>query len=101
MVYHPDFWTSLSKARRAPPVSRSGLARQRRGGYVNGNPNSVLRYAKFELSRRQQEIPMRAVILILVIIVLAVIAAIATGFVNINQIRGAQAPSSLGHAATA
>jgi hypothetical protein len=35
---------------------------------------------------------MRAVIFILVIVVLAVIAAIATGFVDINQIRGAKAP---------
>jgi hypothetical protein len=35
---------------------------------------------------------MRAVLLILVIIVLAVIAAFATGFVNINQIRGGTAP---------
>jgi hypothetical protein len=35
---------------------------------------------------------MRAVLLILVIIVLAVIAAFATGFININQIRGGTAP---------
>jgi hypothetical protein len=35
---------------------------------------------------------MRAVLLILVIIVLAVIAALATGFVNINRIRGGTAP---------
>lgn len=35
---------------------------------------------------------MRAVILILIIAVLAVIAAVATGLVDINQIRGAQAP---------
>ena len=35
---------------------------------------------------------MRAVILVLVVLILAVIAAIATGFVNINQIRGAKAP---------
>jgi hypothetical protein len=35
---------------------------------------------------------MRTVILILVIIILAVIAAIATGFLDINQIRSAQAP---------
>lgn len=35
---------------------------------------------------------MRGVILILVIVLLALIAAIATGFVDINQIRGAQAP---------
>ena len=35
---------------------------------------------------------MRAVLLILVIIVVAVIAAFATGFVNINQIRGGTAP---------
>ena len=32
---------------------------------------------------------MRAVILVLVVLILAVIAAIATGFVDINQIRGA------------
>ena len=35
---------------------------------------------------------MRAVILILVILILAVIGAIATGFLDINQIRPAQAP---------
>jgi hypothetical protein len=35
---------------------------------------------------------MRTVILILVILILAAIAAIATGFVDINQIRGARAP---------
>ena len=35
---------------------------------------------------------MRAVILILVIIVVAIIAALATGFININQIRGGNAP---------
>jgi hypothetical protein len=36
---------------------------------------------------------MRTIILILVIIILVAIAAIATGFVDINQIRGAQAPA--------
>ena len=35
---------------------------------------------------------MRAVILILIIIILAIIAAIAIGFLDINQIRGARAP---------
>jgi len=35
---------------------------------------------------------MRAVILILVVVILVVIAAIATGFVDINQIRGTKAP---------
>jgi hypothetical protein len=35
---------------------------------------------------------MRAVILILIVAVLAVVAAIATGFLDINQIRGAKAP---------
>ena len=35
---------------------------------------------------------MRAVILILVILILAVLGAIATGFLDINQIRPAQAP---------
>jgi hypothetical protein len=35
---------------------------------------------------------MRAVLLILVVITLAVIAAFATGFVDINQIRGGRAP---------
>lgn len=35
---------------------------------------------------------MRAVISILVIAVIAIIAGIATGYVDINQIRGAQAP---------
>lgn len=35
---------------------------------------------------------MRAIILVLVIALVALIAAIATGFVDINQIRGAKAP---------
>jgi uncharacterized protein involved in outer membrane biogenesis len=35
---------------------------------------------------------MRAVIFILIVIILAVIAAIVTGFLDINQIRGAKAP---------
>ena len=35
---------------------------------------------------------MRSFILILVVIILLAIAAIATGFVDINQIRGAKAP---------
>ena len=35
---------------------------------------------------------MRALIFILIIAVLAILVAIATGFLNINQIRGARAP---------
>jgi len=35
---------------------------------------------------------MRAVLLVLIIAVIAVIAGIASGFVDINQIRGAKAP---------
>ena len=35
---------------------------------------------------------MRALLFIVIIAVLAVIAAIATGFLNINQVRGGQAP---------
>jgi hypothetical protein len=35
---------------------------------------------------------MRALIFILIVIVLAIIAALATGFLDINQIRGARAP---------
>lgn len=35
---------------------------------------------------------MRGIILILIVIVVALIAAVASGFLNINQIRGAQAP---------
>jgi hypothetical protein len=35
---------------------------------------------------------MRAILLILIIAILVIIAAIATGFVDINQIRGAKAP---------
>jgi hypothetical protein len=35
---------------------------------------------------------MRAVILVQIIAVVAIVAAIATGFLNINQIRGAKAP---------
>ena len=35
---------------------------------------------------------MRAIILILILVILAIIAAVATGFLDINQIRGGQAP---------
>jgi hypothetical protein len=35
---------------------------------------------------------MRAVLLVLIIAVVAVIVAVATGFLDINQIRGARAP---------
>ena len=35
---------------------------------------------------------MRAVILILIVAILVIIAAVASGFLNINQIRGAKAP---------
>ena len=35
---------------------------------------------------------MRAVLIIVIIAVVAVLGAIATGFLNINQIRGAEAP---------
>jgi cytochrome c556 len=35
---------------------------------------------------------MRAVLIVLIIIVLAILAAVATGFLDINQIRGAKAP---------
>ena len=46
---------------------------------------------------------MRAVILVLVLAILAIIAAIATGFLDINQIRGARAPdvSTTGNGVTA
>ena len=36
---------------------------------------------------------MRAVILVLILAVLVILAGIGTGFIDINQIRGAQAPS--------
>ena len=35
---------------------------------------------------------MRGLLLILIVIVVALIAAVASGFLNINQIRGAEAP---------
>ena len=46
---------------------------------------------------------MRAVLLIVIIAVVALIAAVATGFLNINQIRGARAPavSASGNGVTA
>ena len=36
---------------------------------------------------------MRAILLVLIIIVFALLAGVATGFLDINQIRGAQAPT--------
>jgi hypothetical protein len=46
---------------------------------------------------------LRAILFILIIAVLVVIAGIATGFLNINQIRGARAPqlSTTGNGVTA
>jgi hypothetical protein len=35
---------------------------------------------------------MRALLLVLIVVILAIIAAVATGFLDINQIRGAKAP---------
>ncbi len=35
---------------------------------------------------------MRAIILILILVILAIIAAVATGFLDINQVRGGKAP---------
>jgi uncharacterized protein involved in outer membrane biogenesis len=35
---------------------------------------------------------MRAVLIVLILLVLVALAGIVTGFININQIRGAQAP---------
>jgi hypothetical protein len=36
--------------------------------------------------------PMRALLFIIIVIVIAVLVALATGFLDINQIRGARAP---------
>jgi len=46
---------------------------------------------------------MRAVLFILIILVLVVIAGVATGFLDINQIRGARTPqiSAIGNGLTA
>jgi hypothetical protein len=46
---------------------------------------------------------MRAILFVLIIVILVVIAGIATGFLNINQIRGAKAPeiSTTGNGVTA
>lgn len=46
---------------------------------------------------------MRAIIFILIIIVLGIVVALATGFLDINQIRGARAPqlSTTGNGITA
>ena len=46
---------------------------------------------------------MRAILLVLIIAVLAVIAGVASGFLDINQIRGAKAPqiSATGNGVTA
>jgi uncharacterized protein involved in outer membrane biogenesis len=46
---------------------------------------------------------MRAILFVLIIAILVIIAAIATGFVDINQIRGAKAPqvSATGNGVTA
>ena len=35
---------------------------------------------------------MRAILLVLILVVVAIIGAIATGFLDINQVRGARAP---------
>lgn len=46
---------------------------------------------------------MRAILFVLIIVILVVIAGIATGFLNINQIKGAKAPqiSATGNGVTA
>jgi hypothetical protein len=46
------------------------------------------------LHRNERKVlsPMRAVVFILIIAVVVILAGLATGYININQIRGAQAP---------
>jgi hypothetical protein len=46
---------------------------------------------------------MRAVLLVIILAIIAIIVAVATGFLNISQIRGAQAPqvSATGNGITA
>jgi hypothetical protein len=46
---------------------------------------------------------MRAVLLVIILAIIAIIAAVATGFLNISQIRGAEAPqvSATGNGITA
>jgi hypothetical protein len=63
-------------------MSRTGTIR---------NPFGRSALIKFRLAEGSGD-SMRAVLLILVVITLAVIAAFATGFVDINQIRGGRAP---------
>src|SRR5205823_8898276 len=95
----PAFCTSLGNARRAPPVSRLVPVRQRRrpGAAATQAPRlrslrSVVGTTQFTSPAQRQESLMRAVILIFVVIIVAIIAAIATGFLDINRIRGGKTP---------
>src|SRR4051794_33513640 len=83
MVFFLIFVCRTAWARRAPPVSRLSLARQRCPTLATmATAPQHLRLAT-----------MRALIFILIVAIIVIIAAVATGFLNINQTREAKAPA--------
>jgi hypothetical protein len=68
------------------PVSRWTFARQR----FTGKPDVI---GDVVNARNNRRTAVRAIIFILIIAVVAIIAALATGMIDINTIRGAQAPT--------
>jgi hypothetical protein len=60
-----------------------------------GNPRCRSAFSSGEGLKKpapDEGITMRAVLLLLILVIVALVIAIATGFLDINQIRGAQAP---------
>src|SRR4051794_11536492 len=81
------------RARRAPPVSGSARVRQRADGGAEGNRRPL---AAFEQQSSNcldlERLAMRALLLILIVAVVAGLIAFGTGFLKLNQTRGAKAP---------
>src|SRR3954452_13750316 len=61
---------------------------------AGGNPTAVFAFCQLTQhdTSSQSGDNMRSVLLVLMVAVLAIIVAVATGFLDINQIRGARAP---------
>jgi hypothetical protein len=85
MVINPDFWTSAQRPEERRPLP----ARARFVNAAGGQPQRAVCIIE---PQRFRTTTMRAILLILIIIVLVVIAGVATGYIDINQIRGARAP---------
>jgi hypothetical protein len=86
MVFYPDFLDGPLRPEERRPLPSRG---QSVNAASNRNPTAIFALV---IERFWKVTTMRAVLFVLIVIVLAVIAGISTGFLNIDQIRGARAP---------